>query len=178
MRYNLLVDGRAELPGALLHEARSRAGLSQTQLARRAGVPQSMISLYESGARQPAVPTLAALIEAAGSDLHLSLRRRGLNRLSGPVGQQVRRHRAQLVRTARSHGVRVHGVFGSVARGEDRPDSDVDLLVELPDGIGLLGIAGIQHELEQLVHAPVELIPVTDLKAGVRQQAFADLVPL
>lgn len=52
------------------------------------------------------------------------------------------------------------------------------MLVDLPKGIGLLGIARIQHELEDIVQAPVELIPVTNLKAGVRQQALADLVPL
>ena len=54
-----------ELPsaGALLRTARSRAGLSQAELAARAGVTQSVISVYESGHRQPALSTLAALVE-------------------------------------------------------------------------------------------------------------------
>ncbi len=72
----------------------------------------------------------------------------------------------------------MHGVFGSVARGEDRPDSDIDLLVDLPREVGLLGVARIRHELEQIVGAPVELIPAADLKALVRTEALADLVPL
>ncbi|MDP9397101.1 MAG: helix-turn-helix transcriptional regulator, partial [Actinomycetota bacterium] len=46
---------------ALLREARERAGLSQLELGRRAGVAQSVISAYESGRRQPALPTLAGL---------------------------------------------------------------------------------------------------------------------
>jgi transcriptional regulator with XRE-family HTH domain len=48
---------------ALLRDARLRAGLSQAELGRRAGVTQSVVSAYESGARQPSVPTLARLVE-------------------------------------------------------------------------------------------------------------------
>jgi predicted nucleotidyltransferase len=48
--------------------------------------------------------------------------------LSGPVGRKVRRHRRDLVAAAAAHGLTNLRVFGSVARGQDRPDSDVDLL--------------------------------------------------
>ena len=65
-----------------------------------------------------------------------------LSRLSGPVGRQVRRKRRDLVAAAAAHDVTNLRVFGSVARGEDRPDSDVDLLVDLPPDIGLLGLGG------------------------------------
>jgi uncharacterized protein len=61
--------------GALLRQARQRAGLSQVELAARAGVTQSVISSYESGHRQPSVPTLAAMIEAAGFELVTAVRR-------------------------------------------------------------------------------------------------------
>jgi len=66
----------ASSSGALLREARRRAGLSQAELAVRAGVAQSVISVYESGRRQPALPTLAALIKATGFDLDVRLRQR------------------------------------------------------------------------------------------------------
>jgi hypothetical protein len=137
-----------------------------------------MISMYETGARQPALSTLVALIDATGFDLDLRLRRRSLDRLTGPIGARVRRHRAELLRIARLHGVHVHGVFGSVARGTDRSDSDLDLLVDLPSDIGVLGIARIERLLEQVVDARVELIPAADLKPGVRPQVLSDLVPL
>jgi transcriptional regulator with XRE-family HTH domain len=55
--------------GALLREARERANLSQAALGRRAGVTQSVVSAYESGGRQPSLPTLRRLIEATGHDL-------------------------------------------------------------------------------------------------------------
>jgi transcriptional regulator with XRE-family HTH domain len=60
--------------GSVLREARRRAGLSQVELARRAGVTQSVVSAYESGARQPSVPTLARLVGATGFELELQLR--------------------------------------------------------------------------------------------------------
>lgn len=165
-------------PGALLRQARIRAGLSQAELAARAGVAQSVISVYESGRRRPALATLAALVEATGFDLDVRLRRRRLERLSGPLGLRLRRHRPEVVRTARAAGITIRGVFGSVARGEDGPDSDVDLLVELPSGMGLFGLARVQERLQQILGAPVELIPAVDLKPGVRPTVLAELVPL
>jgi predicted nucleotidyltransferase/DNA-binding XRE family transcriptional regulator len=164
----------------LLRQARQRAGMSQVELAAQAGVAQSVISAYESGRRQPSVPTLAALIEAAGFELAMAVRRqpRRLKMLSGPVGQRVRRRRRDLVAAAAAHGVCGLRVFGSVARGEDRPDSDVDLLAELPPGMGLFGLARLQAELEGIVGARVDLVPAADLKPEVRQRAGRDLVAL
>ena len=164
----------------LLRQARQRAGMSQVELAARAGVTQSVISAYESGHRQPSVPTLAALIEAAGFELATAVRRpaRRLTMLSGPVGQRVRRRRHDLVAAAAAHGVSGLRVFGSVARGEDRPDSDVDLLADLPPGMSLFGLARLQAELEAIVGARVDLVPAAGLKPAVRDRAGRDLVSL
>ncbi|MCW2673831.1 MAG: transcriptional regulator, family [Frankiales bacterium] len=166
--------------GSLLREARTAAGLSQAELANRAGVTQSVISVYEAGHRQPSIPTLAALIAATGYELDLSVGkpRHGLRRLTGPVGRRVRRRRTEVLEVAGRHGVRVLGVFGSVARGEDRPDSDVDLLVEFPSEMGLFALARVRQELADLLGSPVELIPEAGLKAGVRRLVEADLVRL
>ena len=83
-----------------------------------------------------------------------------------------------MLRAARAAGVTIHGVFGSVARGEERADSDVDLLVDLPKGIGIFGVARVAERLQQILDAPVELIPAADLKPGVRPAVLAELVPL
>jgi predicted nucleotidyltransferase len=69
-------------------------------------------------------------------------------------------------------------VFGSVARGEDRPDSDVDLLVDLPPHMGLLGLGRVQADLEAILGAKVDLVPASDLKPAVRARAERDLVAL
>jgi predicted nucleotidyltransferase/DNA-binding XRE family transcriptional regulator len=166
--------------GRLLREARRRAGLSQVELAARAGVTQSVISAYESGHRQPAVPTLAALIEATGHELLLSLGPvpEGLARLSGPVGRRVRSNRHALVAAAAAHGITRLRVFGSVARGDDRPDSDVDLLADLPPGLGLFGLGRAEAELEGIVSAPVDLAPAESLKPQIRKRVEQELVPL
>src|SRR3984957_18177369 len=136
------------MAGTLLRQARKQAGLSQVDLAGRAGVTQSVISAYESGQRQPA----------------------RLRRLSGPVGRRVRRHRKDLVAAAAVHGVSNLRVFGSVARGEDRPDSDVDLLADFPPGLSLLGLSRLEADLEAILGTRVDLIPAADLKPDVRER--------
>jgi predicted nucleotidyltransferase len=143
-------------------------------LASRASVTQSVISAYESGQRQPSLPALARLVDASGFELTLGLRRQPgrLRRLPGPVGRRVRHRREDLVAAAAAHGVTNLRVFGSVARGEDRPGSDVDLLADFPSGLGRL-----ETDLEGIPAARVDLIPAADLKPGVRQRAGSDLIP-
>jgi uncharacterized protein len=176
------IDVMSEMPsaGALLRTARARAGLSQAELAARAGVTQSVISVYESGRRQPALSTLAALVEATGSSLDIRVRRSAgrLSGLAGPLGRRLRRNRVAVLRAAAAHGVTISGVFGSVARGEDRADSDVDLLVTLSTGVGLFDLGRLAGELQELLGARVDLVPATDLKPGVRHNVFAELVAL
>jgi transcriptional regulator with XRE-family HTH domain len=65
-----------ELPSpssALLQLARLKSGMSQRELAERAGVPVTMISAYERDQRQPTLATLLRLLRAAGFDLRLHL---------------------------------------------------------------------------------------------------------
>jgi transcriptional regulator with XRE-family HTH domain len=57
--------------GALLREARARAGLSQAELARRAGVSRSVLSVYESGRREPGSEALSRILAATGFRLGL-----------------------------------------------------------------------------------------------------------
>ena len=154
--------------------------MSQAELAVRAGIAQSVISAYEAGRRQPALPTLARLIDATGYDLVVDIQWQPpqLTRLSGPVGQLVRRKRRELVAAAAAHDVRNLRVFGSVARGEDRAGSDVDLLADLPPGMGLLGLGRVQAELEAILGSRVDLVPANDLKPAVRARVEPELVAL
>jgi len=70
-----------------------------------------------------------------------------MRRLSGPLGRRVRRHRQDLITAAAAHGVRNLRVIGSVARGDEHPDSDVDLLVDLPPGLSLFGLGRVKADL-------------------------------
>jgi len=94
------------------------------------------------------------------------------------VGRRVRRRRRELVAVAAAYGVRNLRVFGSVARGEDRPDSDVDLLADVPPEMGPLGLGRVEAELEAIVGAQVNLVSAGTLKAGVRERIEHDLVAL
>ena len=64
-------EGR--VAGDLIRLARAKAGLTQDEMASRAGVAQSLISAYENGRRQPTLPTLLRLLEATGFDLRMRL---------------------------------------------------------------------------------------------------------
>ncbi len=165
---------------ALLREARLRAGLSQTELARRAGVTQSVVSAYETGTREPSLPTLVKLIGAAGKDLDIRVRARAVpsSKLHGPLGRRVRRHRNDLVATAGRRGATNLRVFGSVARGEESAGSDIDLLADLPEDMGLFGFIRLRKELGEILGANVDLVPGSDLKPGIREEVEADQVAL
>jgi len=56
----------------LIAKARARAGLTQAALARRAGIPRSVLNAYERGSRQPDAGALAAILRAAGFELRLA----------------------------------------------------------------------------------------------------------
>jgi hypothetical protein len=66
-------DDWLAVAGALVADARLRAGLTQAELANRAGTVQSAIAAYEAGRRQPTLPTLYRLLAAAGFDLRARL---------------------------------------------------------------------------------------------------------
>lgn len=64
---------------------------------------------------------------------------------------------------ARHHGRRVR-LFGSLARGEDRPGSDVDLLVDFDPGSSLFDLIRLRRELEELLGVPVDVVSAGGLK--------------
>lgn len=64
----------AEETGRLLRSARTRAGMSQRELARRAGLPSTVVSAYENGRREPSARTFRDLLQAAGADLTVTSR--------------------------------------------------------------------------------------------------------
>jgi uncharacterized protein len=55
-------------------------------------------------------------------------------------------------------------IFGSVARGDERPDSDVDVLAEMGDRRGLFDVAALQRDLEALLGCPVHVMTVSGLR--------------
>lgn len=165
--------------GELLREARQAARLTQAQLARRAGVTQSVISAYESGRREPALSTLVRLVEATGGRLDFDIRLGGETDLPPtPRGRAIQESRQRVREIATKYGASNVRLFGSTARGEDGPDSDIDLLVHLEPTVGLIGLARLQRELERILGGPVDLVPDDGLKPDVRAAIERDALAL
>jgi predicted nucleotidyltransferase len=78
----------------------------------------------------------------------------------------------------RARGVRRAALFGSVARGESRPDSDIDIMIEIdPDApIGVYEYVGLKDYIAGLFDAPVDVVSRDSLKPYVRPAATADAV--
>jgi predicted nucleotidyltransferase/DNA-binding XRE family transcriptional regulator len=167
--------------GDVLREARKRARLSQTDVARRSGIAQSVISAYESGRREPGVQTLARLVQATGHQLEFEIvpapgRQLGLP--DTPLGGRLRRRRRAIIETAAKRGAHNVRVFGSVARGEDAAASDIDFLVDLDRRVGVVGLAALKRELVELLGVDVDVVPSETLKARMRAEVLAEAIPL
>ena len=65
-------------------------------------------------------------------------------------------------------------VFGSVARGEDRIDSDLDILVDALPGMTLFDLGGLQSEMEQLLPCKVDVVTSGGLKPRMRERILAE----
>jgi predicted nucleotidyltransferase len=81
-----------------------------------------------------------------------------------------------LRRLCERYQVRELAVFGSAARGDLRPDSDIDLLVDFaPEAeIGFIAFNRLAEELSALVGRKVDLVPKAGLKAAIRNQVLAE----
>ncbi|PZS39452.1 MAG: nucleotidyltransferase [Pseudonocardiales bacterium] len=75
-------------------------------------------------------------------------------------------------------GARNVRVFGSVARGEDTDDSDIDLLVDLDIDVGLVSLAGLTRELAELLDVDVDVVPAATLKSAVRDEVLSEAIAL
>jgi len=74
------------------------------------------------------------------------------------------------------YGLKRIGLFGSCLRGEQRPDSDVDLLVELERPIGLFRFQRLERELSRLLGRPVDLVTPAALKPHIGAEILRTVV--
>jgi predicted nucleotidyltransferase len=74
------------------------------------------------------------------------------------------------------YDVRVLKLFGSTARGEDRPDSDIDLIVEFDGRKSLFDLIGLEHDLEDLLGREVDLVTEPGLSPYLRDRILESAV--
>jgi len=177
-------EPKPPLTPEICRAGRALLGITQAQLAQKAGVSRLTVAHFERGATQPIPANLAAIrlaLEASGiafvpggailgdatttpttassktipTVLHIL-------RAAGPRLQQL--------------GVKHLSLFGSTARGTQRPDSDIDLLLDLDDrrSIDLFDYAGIVAEIQKLLPQRVDVARRDRLKSHVAPDALRD----
>jgi uncharacterized protein len=136
------MDRSAHRTGELLRRARRDIGYTQSELASRAGTSQAALSAIESGSRVPSDELALRLLDAA------------LLRPSIPLALYA----DELQHLAAQHGLGDLRVFGSVARGDDGPDSDVDILASRRPGASALDVLSFPEVAAGLLGFPVDLV--------------------
>jgi uncharacterized protein len=94
------------------------------------------------------------------------------------VEEILRTKRDDIQRIAARHGAGNVRLFGSVARGEARADSDVDLLIDVVSTPSSWFPAGLVLELEELLGRKVEVVTERGLDTNLREQVLREAVPL
>ncbi len=87
-------------------------------------------------------------------------------------------YKEQILAVARKNGAYDVRLFGSVARGEARPDSDIDFLVKLEAGRSLLDLARLLRELQNLLGMPVDVVTEAGLRPRIRMRVLKEARPL
>lgn len=88
------------------------------------------------------------------------------------------KRREEIIKLASKHGARNIRVFGSVARGEERPDSDLDLLIDLEPGRSLMDHAALLLELQDLLGQEVDVVTEKGVRERYRDRVLKEAVPI
>jgi predicted nucleotidyltransferase len=90
----------------------------------------------------------------------------------------ILKRRNEIIRIADHYGAHDVRLFGSVARAESSPASDVDVLVRMDSNRSLLDRIALIHELEDLLHCKVDVVNDRALDPLIRENVLAEAVPL
>ncbi|WP_167148120.1 XRE family transcriptional regulator [Actinomyces sp. ZJ308] len=146
---------------ALIRAARLDAGLTQTQLAHRAGLRPPSLMQMEAGTQTVSGEMLERVLRAADY------------RPSVPLAMQA----DEIAACAESHGLSNPRVFGSSVRGEDDFDSDIDLLVTPSADTDLFDLALFVDDVEKLTGFPTDVVSDANLPVQLAD-AVREAVPL
>lgn len=92
--------------------------------------------------------------------------------------QVVQQKKKEILAVARAHGLVNVRIFGSVARGEDTAQSDIDLLVDLEKGRTLLDLGGALMKLQELLGRKVDIVTERGLHWYLREKILREARPL
>ncbi len=92
--------------------------------------------------------------------------------------QKIQQKRKEILLVARQHGIVNIRIFGSVARGEDNLQSDIDLLVDLEKGRTLFDLGGALIKLQDLLGRKVDIVTERGLHWYLREKIMEEAKPL
>jgi len=90
----------------------------------------------------------------------------------------LRQRRSEILAIAARHGAHNVRVFGSAARGDASPDSDVDFLVNIESGRSLLDLGALLMDLQDLLGREVDVVTEAGLRARIRQRVLSEAKPV
>lgn len=94
------------------------------------------------------------------------------------IKELLESRRNEILGIAGAHGAKNIRIFGSAARGEGGPASDVDLLVDMEQGRNLLDLVALWQDLEELLGCRVDVITDGGISPYLRERIYAEAIPL
>jgi len=94
------------------------------------------------------------------------------------MNNQLTHNREEILGIARKYGIRNIRVFGSTVRGDDRKDSDIDLLVDVDEGRDLFDVGAFLMDLEALLHKKIDVVTENALHQKIRKTVLEEALPL
>ncbi|MDB5038134.1 MAG: polymerase beta domain protein region [Bacteriovoracaceae bacterium] len=84
----------------------------------------------------------------------------------------------EIIAIAKKRGAHNLRVFGSIAKGTDQENSDIDLLVDLEPNRSLMDLGGLLIDLTEALGRPVDVLTAESIRKSIRQQILKDAIPL
>ena len=94
------------------------------------------------------------------------------------IEELLKSKRQEILAIAARHGAHNVRIFGSVARGEAGPESDIDILVEMESGTSLMDHVTLMQDLENLLERKVDVVSDRALHWYIRDRVLAEATPL
>ena len=87
-------------------------------------------------------------------------------------------HRASIEQIAQKNNIKYLGLFGSYARGEQTPESDIDLLIDFKTTVDFFELYEVEQELADLLQKKIDLVTIKGLSKHIKPYIQDDLTTL
>ena len=94
------------------------------------------------------------------------------------ISVTIKNRREEILNIAQKYGAKNVRVFGSVARGDEGPESDIDIIVEMEKGSSLLDIIAIKQDIEELLGRKVDVVTEASISPYIRNEVLREAVNL